>query len=252
MTLSEEQNKQLNAPLDPASVKQREGARGRMLSYLEGWRAIQNANDIFGFDGWSTEVTNLQCVESSQQGNPNYEGRDNKGYLVAYVARVKVTVGIDSHEDVGYGEDINYGNVGQAHESAIKEAVTDAEKRALRHWGNQFGLSLYDKDAPKPAQAAQKAPQQGSDSSDERKVTENQLKRLWAIAASKGVGRDRVKQVLDADYRIKSPEELTRSQYDHIIGRLQATPEPAAEPEQPPVMLPPWSGGQVVPAEGGE
>lgn len=32
-----------------------------------------------------------------------------------------------------------------AHESAIKEAVTDALKRGLRSFGNPFGLALYDK-----------------------------------------------------------------------------------------------------------
>lgn len=32
-----------------------------------------------------------------------------------------------------------------AHEGAAKEAVTDAIKRAMRSYGNQFGNSLYDK-----------------------------------------------------------------------------------------------------------
>jgi hypothetical protein len=34
---------------------------------------------------------------------------------------------------------------GLAHESAIKEAETDAKKRALMTFGNQFGLALYDR-----------------------------------------------------------------------------------------------------------
>jgi recombination DNA repair RAD52 pathway protein len=34
---------------------------------------------------------------------------------------------------------------GLAHESASKEAVTDALKRTLRTFGNPFGLALYDK-----------------------------------------------------------------------------------------------------------
>jgi Rad52/22 family double-strand break repair protein len=34
--------------------------------------------------------------------------------------------------------------VGDAHESAIKEAETDATKRALVTFGNPFGLALYD------------------------------------------------------------------------------------------------------------
>ncbi len=35
---------------------------------------------------------------------------------------------------------------GEAHESAIKEAETDATKRALTTFGNQFGLALYDRE----------------------------------------------------------------------------------------------------------
>ena len=36
-------------------------------------------------------------------------------------------------------------DLGEAHESALKEAETDAMKRALMTFGNPFGLALYDK-----------------------------------------------------------------------------------------------------------
>jgi hypothetical protein len=42
----------------------------------------------------------------------------------------------------GHGIDVD---LGLAHESAIKEAETDAMKRALVTFGNPFGLALYDK-----------------------------------------------------------------------------------------------------------
>jgi hypothetical protein len=35
--------------------------------------------------------------------------------------------------------------MGEAYESAVKEAETDAMKRALMTFGNPFGLALYDK-----------------------------------------------------------------------------------------------------------
>jgi hypothetical protein len=47
-------------------------------------------------------------------------------------------------EGSGAGHGID-ADLGQAHESAIKEAETDAMKRALMTFGNQFGLALYDK-----------------------------------------------------------------------------------------------------------
>ena len=38
------------------------------------------------------------------------------------------------------------GSIGDKNESAVKEAESDARKRALMQFGDQFGLSLYDKD----------------------------------------------------------------------------------------------------------
>jgi hypothetical protein len=54
-------------------------------------------------------------------------------------------------------------DLGLAHESAIKEAETDAMKRALVTFGNPFGLALYGRSqrqvsgAPAPAQAQAQA-----------------------------------------------------------------------------------------------
>jgi hypothetical protein len=76
--------------------------------------------------------------------------RDQKpGWGVTYTARVRVTVTaggltplIREGSGAGHGIDVD---LGQAHESALKEAETDAMKRALMTFGNPFGLALYDK-----------------------------------------------------------------------------------------------------------
>jgi DNA repair and recombination protein RAD52 len=44
----------------------------------------------------------------------------------------------------GFGTGVSK-TLADSHENAGKEAVTDALKRAMRSFGNQFGLSLYDK-----------------------------------------------------------------------------------------------------------
>jgi recombination DNA repair RAD52 pathway protein len=71
------------------------------------------------------------------------------GWGVSYVAKVRVVVfAADTlviREGVGAGHGIDV-DCGQAHESAIKEAETDAMKRALMTFGNPFGLALYDKE----------------------------------------------------------------------------------------------------------
>jgi DNA recombination protein Rad52 len=136
----------LKAPLDRAKVKQRSQS-GRSLSYLEGWQVIAEANRIFGFDGWQRETIDVKCVSERERTI----GRDAKpGWGVTYTSRVRITVGhattpavIREGTGAGHGIDVD---CGLAHESAIKEAETDAMKRALMTFGNPFGLALYDKE----------------------------------------------------------------------------------------------------------
>jgi DNA recombination protein Rad52 len=142
---SPEQLAALSAPLDRANVRQREQGRSR-VSYLEGWQVIAEANRIFGFDGWQRQTIAVRCVAQAERNI----GRDQKpGWGVTYTARVRVTVTagglpplIREGSGAGHGIDMD---LGQAHESALKEAETDAMKRALMTFGNPFGLALYDK-----------------------------------------------------------------------------------------------------------
>jgi DNA repair and recombination protein RAD52 len=146
MTFSPEQVAALQAPLSRSHVRQRSQA-GRSLSYIEGWRAIDEANRIFGFDAWDRETIDLRELGEARQ----VEGK----WRVAYMARVRIRVRTSAdhvirgdriiRDGCGYGSGIDR-DIGSAHESAIKEAETDAMKRALMTFGNPFGLALYDKD----------------------------------------------------------------------------------------------------------
>jgi hypothetical protein len=113
---------------------------------VEGWVAIAEANRIFGCDGWQRQTIAVRCVAQAERPI----GREQKpGWGVTYTARVRVTVtpgGLPPliREGSGAGHGID-ADLGQAHESAIKEAETDAMKRALMTFGNPFGLALYDK-----------------------------------------------------------------------------------------------------------
>lgn len=158
MSFTEEQIAQLQAKLDSKHVRppQKFGPKG---DYLEGWHVIAEANRIFGFDGWSYEVAETQCVSKAARKI----GRDQKdGWGVTYTARVRVVIEEVVREDFGAGHGYDV-DAGLAHESAIKEAVTDALKRCLRTFGNPFGLALYDKtrtnvevDAPQQKEPAKK------------------------------------------------------------------------------------------------
>lgn len=140
MSFTDTQITALKAPLNRAHVRQRSQA-GRALFYIEGWKAIEEANRIFGFDGWDRET-----VELRECGEPRLTGDKHR---VAFMCRVRITVRTDEDEIIrdgtGYGSGIDK-DLGQAYESAIKEAETDAMKRALMTFGNPFGLALYDKD----------------------------------------------------------------------------------------------------------
>lgn len=46
--------------LGPEYLSNRKGPGGSKLHYIEGWRVINLANEVFGFNGWSSEVRNLE------------------------------------------------------------------------------------------------------------------------------------------------------------------------------------------------
>jgi DNA repair and recombination protein RAD52 len=159
--LRQDQIARLQAPLDQSRVKGRTQG-GRSVAYIEGYDCINIANDIFDFDGWTTDLVD----------GPNLTQIGTDGGYVCH-ANVKVSVRCDD------GSWVHRTEVGcctpatakgtapsaDAVDTAMKGAVTDALKRALRLFGNQFGNSLYDKDSAahganagatsKPAAAAQ-------------------------------------------------------------------------------------------------
>lgn len=132
--------KKLSQPLPKKAIKQREGGRGMMLDYLEGWWAIQNANRIFGIDKWSYEPV---WAEMKHIPLPDTQkGKKTGLYTIPVV--LKVDFGGEwsiVRSDIGSTQ--YYGEEGK--EMAIKGCVTDALKRCLRTFGEQFGLLLYDK-----------------------------------------------------------------------------------------------------------
>ncbi len=151
----------LTQELDQNRIKSRQ--KGNIsLSYLEGFDIIETANKIFGYGNWSYTISKLEQVSQEQNQNQNH--------VICYKALIKVAIHSESHsvmiarEDVGFGTGIDK-TLAQAHEGAAKEAVTDALKRAMRSFGNQFGNSLYDKSRkqtqqPQPRQLHQAPPQQ--------------------------------------------------------------------------------------------
>jgi recombination DNA repair RAD52 pathway protein len=147
------------------------GPGGIKLSYMGGDIITKTLNEAFGYDGWCLEVKNTTREEST---------KDDQGrHHVAYIATVRIThhrSGVfrgairDSisipflslahndafcilchtrilssarpEEDCGAGDAIDR-CLASATGNALKGAVTDAMKRAARHFGEKLGNSLY-------------------------------------------------------------------------------------------------------------
>jgi DNA repair and recombination protein RAD52 len=89
----------LDQKLGPEYISQRPGPGGAgKLTYAEGWKIINLANEVFGFNGWSSSVVNLTTdfVDYNEE---------TRRFSVAASAIVRVTLADGVyHEDVGCGQ----------------------------------------------------------------------------------------------------------------------------------------------------
>lgn len=131
-------SKLLSKKLAPEYISYRTGFGRGMIAYVEGWTIISLANQIFGFNGWSSSITRMEIDYCDL-----VDGKYNIG--ITCTTRVTLKDG-SSREDVGFGSSENQRNKSQAYEKARKEASTDALKRALRLFGNALGNCCYDKE----------------------------------------------------------------------------------------------------------
>ncbi len=159
-----EQIAELDKPLPKPLISSRKGT-GKMLSYIEGHDAIDQANRIFGYGNWayrtiSCEQTVLLDPATGEPVGIAYKAqveltvRGAHGPMVEVgsqpVAAWNVTDVVMSRRKQGDDGPIQawekvtaQRTIVEAHEHAEKGAVTDAMKRALRTYGAQFGNGLY-------------------------------------------------------------------------------------------------------------
>jgi DNA repair and recombination protein RAD52 len=129
----------LDKQLGPEYISSRPGAAGQKVHYLAAEKVINLANEVFGFNGWSSAIQNIQIDFVDE----NQSGKISLGLSV--IVRVTLKDGT-FHEDVGYGHIENCKGKAAAFEKAKKEGTTDALKRALRSFGNILGNCIYDKE----------------------------------------------------------------------------------------------------------
>lgn len=110
------------------------------MHYIAAEKCIQLANEVFGFNGWSSEIKDISLDFLDEIAQTS---RFNIG--ISVIIRVTLRDGT-FHEDIGYGNIDNCKGKAAAFEKAKKEATTDALKRALKNFGNVLGNCIYDKD----------------------------------------------------------------------------------------------------------
>lgn len=135
-----EQREVLLRPIMPSRVSIANG-----MAHVEAFDVIAHLNRLFGFEGWDKEILAVECLfeDASTDARPKY--------TVAYKASMRLTVydpeGIvcTVKEDVSVGDAKNQPSRADAHDLAMKSAVSTALKRCAKDLGDGFGLSLYAK-----------------------------------------------------------------------------------------------------------
>ena len=120
-----------------SELQQRPGPGNKKLTYLSGDSVTRTLNDVFGFDGW--------CLEVKETRRESCDKDDKNRHHVSYTALVRVTHRQSGafKEDCGAGDMVDK-SLATAISFALKASVTDALKRAVRHFGDKLGNSLYE------------------------------------------------------------------------------------------------------------
>jgi hypothetical protein len=139
--LTREQYDFLVKPLAASRVGQLKGQ-----SHVEAWDVRRHLTRIFGFAGWDGEI--IECTLVHENGA---EKNGRVGWTVVYRVLYRLTIkdpqgNVVAHfEDAATGDAINLPSIGDAHDFALKTAMSQALKRCAVNLGDQFGLSLYNK-----------------------------------------------------------------------------------------------------------
>ncbi|MFG6197738.1 Rad52/Rad22 family DNA repair protein [Nonomuraea sp. JJY05] len=134
------QIRQLLKPIAPERVMR----DGKGHSHITQQDNLAHLNRVFGFGNWDTDLLRLDLV--FEQERTDKPGR----WDVCYRAVVRLTVkdpygNVMCHYENGTAETAQNQTRGDAHELAMKSAISVATKRASIPLGDQFGLSLYNK-----------------------------------------------------------------------------------------------------------
>lgn len=217
---------ELDADIPRDVVSQRDGGGGRKLSYLEGWYVIDRLNKIFGPLNWAKEVLDVRQVVNTT----------SKGEFPAYLVKVRLSIlltdakGTQSvvvKEAYGYGADKSSQN---AHELAIKEAVTDGLKVAAKDLGMSMGLALYDKTQERVSDGVEQTeviislrPAESKPSvGGSKEELSTAIKSYFKVAeAQKRLTKDAFRSTILALHNVEKVDELSETDMGTVLNKLK-------------------------------
>lgn len=153
--LTRDQRETLLRPINPRRVLVAQGQ-----SHLPAYDVVAHLTRIFGFEGWDKELINLWLISEMDREHPEREGKTQ--WTVTYGCTMRLTI-YDSVmryepgmrtpyrtrlkviEEGATGSANNLPSRGDAHDFAMKNAMSYAIKRCAKDLGDQFGLSLYNR-----------------------------------------------------------------------------------------------------------
>ncbi|KAI5191020.1 DNA repair and recombination protein RAD52 [Nematocida sp. AWRm77] len=126
---------ELNKVLGPEFINYK-NTGGSREPYIEGWAAIEIANRLFGHNGWSTDIKQMDIIDVEEAG-----GR----FTITARSHIRITLKDGTYrEDIGFGSADNIKGKGRAIKQCQKSSITDGIKRALRQFGSALGNCCYD------------------------------------------------------------------------------------------------------------
>lgn len=136
-TFSDRQRAILLEPIKPHRVSK----DGKGFSHLEAFEVKAHLTRVFGFEGWDTRIDSLSLL---------FEDVSEGKWTVGYLCQMTLSVYGDglvakSVSDASTGDATNQRSRADAHDLAVKSAVSGALKRCATSLGDQYGLSLYAK-----------------------------------------------------------------------------------------------------------
>ncbi len=148
--LSRAQFDRLVSGVNPARVSKDD----KGFSHLEAYHVRVTLNRIFGYGRWS--ATTMLCDLVFETETPSKMAGNGSRWTVCYKAKVCLSVNspygspLASYTEYAVGDAANQPSRAYAHDFAMKTAESQALKRCAVNFGDQFGLSLYNKGSLEP------------------------------------------------------------------------------------------------------